>query len=563
MSFKFLFPRLGKFANILSYTLFGVCLATLIMAFYIPLYIDDIMNMIVLTRAGYDNWYITGVRPLCKNNFESAIPITLLPGRFLSWLAFLPISTPQEIRLYGIGIFVCWLSFFIWMGKKSFLVEGASLARLALALSFMGVFPFLVTLNRPEPSIAIAITFFALLPFYLDRRAIGKYQQYSLIILVLLVASWFFSQHPKTLFFAPLVFYALFKLRGSLPLFWIASPSIMTAIQFQAYELAKRRFDCPDSSNMQQFISSVALPPGLLWGDPELFIKKFLEGVAGGSYYFQSIFFAPLYGSGWLPPASFGALHSAINLLLFLVIVCVLGFCLLSTLTAIIRSCRQKKLSSDVIVPLLLITSMILTAGFQQSKNFYDVIPVWLPLICLTCIFFFQTSSRLFLSMRPYVSGLIYAISIASQLLLIDSFRDLPDINKNAGVAGDIFHSGLISIRSYHDGFHDMVFHKSASILDYDKRREAITHLAARCDIAPQKPNRYLIIDMFTYLIFKESYRPVFVEHLENQIASFAKNIHSTGLITLCGSLPADLQEKATREDGFCCIGKNGFDNNP
>ena len=558
VSFRSFFSYSYTRPYVIFYGLSLVCIMTLLAAFYVPIYIDDITSMITATRAGYDDLQMIGVRPLCKNNFEAPIPFMLLPGRLLSWLTYLPVSSPFIIRSYGISIFACWLFFVIWMGKKCFPKNNSlpTLAYVVMALGFLGVFPFMATLTRSETPIAIAIAFLALLPFYVSQHSIGERKQFLLIVLILLVCSWLFGAHPKSLFFAPLAFYSLYVLRGGLPWFWVASPSILSLMVLQTYLLAKHRFNCPDSPEMESFLSTISLDDRLLLKNPEGFLVKFIKGLADGREYLQHILFSHFYGSGWLPPTPVGSIHSTVNLLIITIITLVCLICALGISRNIFWAWQQKKYdTAQLIVPLLLIAGLASTAGFQQAKNFYDVIPIWLSLICLLVIFLFDTKPLLSVHARNYIVHTICTISIVSQLLLVYSFRDLPKVNADAGITGELLYEG----KSYIAPSTVFAFRKSASMLNYDKRRNAIMDLASRCNIHPEKPQEYLIIDMFTYLVFKNSYRTVFVEHLGDQIVDFAKRIHSTGLITLCHSLPPDLQNKVTSGGGFCCIGKDDF----
>ena len=513
---------------------------TLVLSFFVSIYTDDIQYPLTALRAGYDGWRIISPFPTCSNSFGTPIPFTLFPGRFLAWLIYYPISTPIVMRLFGISCFVGWIFFLSWMSRKSFNVSWPQVFPIIISLSFLGTLPFMGTLMRSETTLSIVVTLYALLPFYMQRC---RYNHTALIICYLLVSSWFFSTHPKTVFFAPLALYVLWYMIESKSV-WQAALLMQLGIIGQAYNYWNYRFTCPDSPWAQSFILQKALSPGFLLAHPLEFIQKLINGISTSSYYFHSILFAASYGSGWLPPMRITVLHKLCNFMIGGMVLTILFFWAISAKRIATSTWKNKKfLDPDFAVPFLLFSCMLLTVGFQQLKDFYDVMLIWFSGVCLTIILFFRAPLFLSQPIRNYLIIGFGSIATLSQIVLIYSFWRLPEINQNADVNGALKNQPM-----------------SATMLNYDIINKRITEFAAKCDIHFEYKNSHLIIDMFTYLPFKSSFQPEFVKHIDNKIIPFAKEHHSEGLITLCTSLPKDAQNISIKDNGLCCISKNFID---
>lgn len=536
-----------RIRNLFYSGFFLISAATFILSFYVPVYIDDIMYPMTTSRAGYDNWTIIGVWPLCANNFNSPIPLSLLPGRWIAWILQSLITTPVAIRLYGMGVFASCVYFLIWMSKKCFAKEngGIDILLTVTSLSFIGVVPFMATLTRPETMMSIAIAFFALLPFNIPAsRAGDNCRPIALNILCLLVASWFFSAHPKAIFFAPLMGYSIWKIRKP-SLCSRLTMGLLMVIIWQACGYWQYRLTCTDDSVRQQFIMQRTLQPGLLLDDPIAFLTKFLQGIGASADYLNDIFFSlRWYNSDWLPPQSPHMVSSIANDAIAVIVACILGFWELGLTYAAISTLKRRAfLDPYFAVPVCLLAGMALTAGFQQDKNFYDILPFWFAGICLTVIFLMHPAKILPEKIRKAAINGFIVVSVSSQCLLLFTFWSLPQVNRSADSNGALNYTK-----------------KSASILHYDDRRQNIMQFALECGISPESANTNLIIDMFTYLPFKQSYKPVFVEHLDDQVLSFAQAHHSSGVITLCSSLPENAKKISMQDKGLCCISKKGLE---
>lgn len=513
---------------------------TLFCSFWLPMYIDDVMYPITTARAGYDGWRIIGVVPQCKQNFDTPIGLLLFPGRLISWLSYYPINTPGMVRLWGVGTLVAWTLGFAWMCRKcgSGMSWRAMLA-LTVSLNFIGVLPFMATITRPETFMALAVAFFALVPFYKGARE-GK-AHYALLGMYLLVASWLFATHPKTLFFAPLGLYSMWRIRRPGLVGWV-SMGLVLGIVFQAYQFSAYRNICPGDLFYQTFMARAVLDPQQLFDDPAAFMTWFIHGLRTSVVYVQVILFAKEYTSGWLPMMEVMRMHAAANMLIWAMILGIMAFWAVSFGKISVVAWKTRGfLKPDFVVPVLLLAGMVLTTAFKLSKNFYDVIMVWFVGDCLTMIFLMNRPALTSGRAGKVLLGAVMGVSFLCQGLMVYTYWNLDEVNRGADI------NGVIKDQ-----------YKSVSILDYDVREKRIVDFAAKCHIRT-KNNNHLIVDMFTYLPFKASYKPVYVEHLRTNLLAFARSTHSTGLVTLCRSLPLDHQKRSVQEEGLCCMSRRAF----
>lgn len=515
------------------WSLLLMAVATLALSQYVPLYIDDIMFPIVSARGGYDGWHNIGVYPLCANNYDTVIPALLLPGRVLAWLLYVPLETPALLRVWSIGLFAGWMMFLCGMYRRSFARVPARICVLGMlvGMNFLGVLPFMAALLRPEAMLAGAVSFYALLPFYLREQK--KAKRAALMLLHLLLSSWFFGTHPKTFFFAPLALYAMWRVRKPGAAGW-AGMAALVGIVAQAFQFAVLRTQCADDASFSRYFDVIVLQPRLFADAPWNFVARFFSGIVGSWHYIEMMLFAPIYSSRWLPATPMGYAQVATNGLIMLVAVGIAGFWVVSLCVALRDTWKKKTFfAPGLVVPLLMLGGMVFITAFKQFKGFYDVPLIWFSGSCLTLIFLQQRSKR-FGECAFFAVGMI---AFLSQCVLLYTFWDLPQRNREADS------NGVLAEQP-----------KSGSILDYTAHAKRIVGVAAQCGIAQDGANAHLIVDMFTYLPFRTSYRPAYVSHLEDGVMAFAKAQHSSGLITLCRSLPADVQAHATQSEGVCCI---------
>jgi len=524
--------------------LFLLSVITLILSCFIPIHIDDIMADIAFSRAGYDGWKGIGVLVICKSSFATPIPVTLLPGRAFAWLLYYPLSTPVAIRVFGVSLFAGWIGSLAWGIRKSLSIAPSwgKILSLIISLVFLGVMPFLPVFIRPETLMAIVIAFYALLPFYHQKNQPSSYECMIITVIFLFASSWFFSIHPKALLFTPLVLYSFLTLRNR-AFFKAASLSVLLCTIIQSYNYWASRMQCPESIKTSQYINGKGLQLRFLIENPRHFFDAFFFLLGKSTHYLDNVIFASDYHLLWLPDAHINSLHIIANFLIKSVVVAVLGFWLFSLIKMARKACEKKTfLAPGVSVPFLIVISLILMAGVQGTKNFYDMTLFWLIGSCLTIILLYGADSIFSQRMRRNILAGLVCLSLLSQSLLISIYWILPAISAHAGINGEFNND------------------QEMSILHYSERHEHIVHAASQCGISPDQENQHLAVDMYTYLEFRDSYQPIFIKFIdnpENILLPFLKSVDSAGLITLCRSLPKNIQDTSIQDNGLCCIKKD------
>ena len=530
--------------NVMTGFLLVAALVTLLRSVYVPVYGDELIVAISGSRGALDGWRVGGVWIRCPNNFSSPIPLALLPGRMLAWLFYLPMSTPLATRLAGITTFVCWITALAWATRR-FLIPETSYIRIlsvVISLSFIGLLPFMAVLTRPETYLAIAISCYAFLPYALRRIEIQSKHHIWLCTGFLLLSSWFYSVHPKALFFTPLVMYAFYQLKRA-GVIGIWSTITMALIIFQSVNYWNFRMECSENESMHDYINLHGLQPELLFSQPLVFITRFFKDLAASPKLVGEILFMPSgKWSYWLPTvqAVFGRV--AINLSIIFSIFTVLGFWVWSIAGIVVRASTDKQyLLPYFAVPILLLQGMITSIGFQGDTYFYNA-EIWLIGCCLTLLLLYQMP--LPESMQRLSNKALRAfavISFLSQISLVSTYWVMPQL--------------------YQEGDEKMrydVQELASPFLDYSD--QIIKH-AAKCNIDPKQQNTHLVVDRFTYFAFFNAYRPIYIEdgYLEDRqqpLKRFMKRQDSSGLIAVCSFLPGNLKHMSIIDNGLCCISK-------
>jgi hypothetical protein len=225
--------------------------------------------------------------------------------------------------------------------------------------------------------------------------------------------------------------------------------------------------------------------------------------------------------------------------------VSVLGILILKLCRSRSRLFRPLEWSLESRLSVSIYFGLAFAAAFQGAKAFYEgawVIPLtWLTTWILVSNISDQTT---WIRLRKLAPVLI-VISFVSQVFLLIKF--VPVARSDWSVPGSP--SGQI-----------MQF--QMSLFGYDEERRKMTEAASLCNITDLKPNRNLVIDDFTYVIFhNSSQRPLNAFFLSKRFIGkdadpikILRDYDSDGLIARCAVLPTALQFRTRKLGTYCCL---------
>ena len=167
-SFSLPRPLWLSWLAVIIIALYGV---TLLSEFFAPVLWDDIWFPVMNSRAGFDGWYAMNTYPQCGGTFLTAIPLTLLPGRAISWLAHVITGNFFTMRASSIVILLAWISYAVWFLRTLFLpnAPGLLVAAGVIAFAGLGTLPYAMLMSRPERGMIFVVTFYASLPFIIRK----------------------------------------------------------------------------------------------------------------------------------------------------------------------------------------------------------------------------------------------------------------------------------------------------------------------------------------------------------------------------------------------------------
>jgi hypothetical protein len=244
--------------------LFGVALCV---SLFLPAYVDDVLYLILDSRAGYDGWQFISSAPQC-DNFITPIPPTLLPGRAWAWAIHTMISDWYTLRTVSLIILFSWIAFTAWALKRCIFPAQPWLYILAGIAGFtaLGTLPFALVLGRPEIAMIFAITWYVFLPFLIVRYpSPPRWITFVASLLFLLVTSWFLGVHSKALFYVPLALVSGTYVCRWNKILGILAVAFTLIASYQAWNLEQVRMVCPGSEFMRQYGATLVLAPGMFF----------------------------------------------------------------------------------------------------------------------------------------------------------------------------------------------------------------------------------------------------------------------------------------------------------
>lgn len=519
-------------------------LVTLLTISLFPLFSDEIQIRMWLSRLPYGfPTRVTGVAR-CFTAFSQIIPTSFYPAAAVNWLLHGLIESPTYLRFTGILILFFWISLLavyscLRMNHPNSLKIKNILfsSTVILSLLFIGMNPIFISINRSEQLYYPAFVFLLIICFNADQIKYLKYR-ILILILVLFLISIIFYGHPKSLFFLPFFFTAIFQVSKSNKLFksiFISSSIILIYLSIDSFFSWSGAFKCPEIPEYQKFLSSFSFNPLSIFYDPLQFFETSYLSIRRFNEYLEHFEFKKDYVWNFLPSTkNFNSSYIFINLFIKFFLVIIYFYTLINIL---IRLIKIKSTRNYNLLLFSLLLSVSVWAVFNLTKNIYDA-SFFFTITCIVLIFFIIQNDLFSFknSLSRIVIFLIFIITLLSQILFISN-NLLPFIK---GFTGPGIRIGLYEFQDIHN---------------------SIRRASDACDISPTN-GKFIVIDDLTYGYFRKSYGPVSFTYnrvgtTKTPLQDLFRTVESDGMILDCNNMPERFRKNSTRSNNICCLSKS------
>lgn len=526
-----------------------------------PAYVDDILYHLMSSRVGYDGWQTLNPYPQCSPNPAVDIPFTLLPGRVVSWATDVAFSgSAFSLRLIPIVVLITGLTYGAWFLNGYVLRVHRVLYVFAGLVGFisLGTMPLTMTSNHPEADIFFAMVFFASLPFLIcNHPEPSRWAIAGVTSLFVLMSSVFLSVHPKALFYTPLVLLSAAYVCKWHRLVGGALVALVVTACYQSCAFWEARLSCPDSIEVREFMAAQALSPATALKEPWLFLKDVVRNIVGAPAYLQSVLF-PV--KQWQLPHlnSMSAFSLVANGCASLWVLAVILHYVWWTYRSVILMSRDALAKREwkeplLLVPVCLLISALAQCGIQSDKRPYNFALIWLTLgICGA------VTAGYLLKHTNYWEDKHQRVKIKyGQLSLVAVFSQW--ILLATCIPGTVFVLKHLSSNGTMEMDREWYL---ISPLDDAKRQTHIWAAGKVCNIAPNQSSHRVGVDIVTYWTLRKTYQPlrlVFKYHdydEPRELYAFLRQRNSSGLVTLCSSLPPKVRPLASETEGVCCLSR-------
>ena len=522
--------RLSWFPVTLLLPLIGwIGLLPLLLAF--PIYADEIQWKTINSRLLLDAGKLNYLFPECTKGLLLDPPVSWYPARLIDAALYADMTNPQDLRYWGIGIFVLIVLYCAWFVRYRVRPDlgYAATAGVVLAPLSLGVLPFLLVMNRPEQVLIAAMLIGCTVPLMiLTSQKLSVWQTWMVAFLFIFLSWIIMGTHIKGIFLLPAFLLAAFlSLRKWIP--WLAVLAAATFSAIETYGLWNLRTDCPESPFLMQVFHGQSLSPAELKTAGAIpFLKHAVRNVIYVVDYLRNASFQQEYQSDWLPSAS--TPRNSVETIINIAIPCFVAVVVMAFAIYVIR--RVKSLALPDHGPLIAISLLVCLVGvaaFQSGKNFYEA-ALFFPILCLAVMLGLTATSlpETLLRNGRKLIGIVCVVAFTSQLALAARFYpELPGWR------------------------HDIEAHEQTQV--------TIRKLIGRCGIQANATTMHMLVDDTTYTVLWPTREPYFLPYVYGWWATGVdasrvihdRNIHAA--VGACRLISPDIWSSIISDGDYCC----------
>lgn len=524
------------------------------LAFFLPVYTDELVFKIQQARLHYDQFRLIGIpQPSC-GSYAYAVPWLLLPFRLFDSLIYEHVAGPLPIRVIGLGVALVWLALAWYLLRRvaAGCIGSSRIAVGLVAMTTLGVMPFLLVINRPEQILLLAVTGF-LLPLLCEAPAKPPSLPSSIMrgVLAVIVAGYMVSVHARAMFLVPLALVFIVRVVGR-PVVALACGGALVALTVSSYADFGVRVACPnDPVIMHDRLFLQNLGSAVASGRTLEYLEEFLRKVDEPSTWLLTQFLPRRgYVSDIFPPFS-EAVVGWLAPLIGIYFLTLVGLGALAFLFALWKRWHEPGVRLALVGLGSVWAFYGVSVVVQLEKNTY-VAELMMPLMSLVSAGSIWVAwpavaralgeLRLQRAAQVGFVGLL-ALSVLSQVGFAASY--LPDA------------VGAWTAPGYAPGQRF-----SVSIFGYPSLRPDILRTAAACGIDPTDRPRHLVVDEVTYYALRRAYQPIMASYLDATTWSSHRpdptdllaRYRSAGMVVGCQWVPEAVRARAKRDGPFCCV---------
>ncbi|UHL63244.1 hypothetical protein LSG25_14420 [Paralcaligenes sp. KSB-10] len=542
-----------KIISFSSYLFIFLFLCVLLSGLYLPVYSDEVVTKWGLARFFADNAHALSFFPQCSTSLDQPISPLFYPAAIIYSLVYGGLG-PLGIRVSGILFALLWFfGIAYWVHKKTKETSMAIYIISALmALSAIGVMPYLLILSRSEQIVTTSLLFLCLSCLFWRDYFLKNY--YSIfIILFLLIVSCLLYAHPKAIFFTPVIIFSAFHITQRKPkLLRFILFFLITAFAYQSFKNSSLLSHCQDAPGIGKIFAYNVIPLNLLFQSPiEFFVRGISNIYNAPAQIIHHITFQPSYQSGWLPgQGHLSSLERIINTSIIYIYNMLIFGSHIFILILFAYKLYLRQLTSALWLGILILFGSIGTAFFYNTWNFYgatQAVPIS-TILLLICLYSLKLDGKLH-KIQPLF---FLAVICASTSMGILASQYLPTMIINSQtLAADIKNQPL-----------------SIPVFNTKEHISTIRNLAKACGVSGDNAKN-LVVDHMTYFAFTELRNPIHVLYISEpgfgvdlangKLLPFLKKMASPAIIARCTYMPSQLKTLKTIElGGYCCINLMG-----
>lgn len=522
----------------------------------VPIYSDEIAIHLSRARYLFDGFKITGLFPQCESSWLRSPLWSEYPAVIFNFI-FRPSGNPLYLRISGIAFAVAWF-FLVWFflgkaiqdkGRKFFLWS------LLISICALGPLPYVMVLARPEQVLLFLLTLFCIFALYFPILSNDEwYKILGKLSLFFCALSFLYFSHPKAIFFAPFVFFALYFFSSGATLFIRAMCLLLfLGATYQAVTIAMTVTQCAEAPGVIKVLSDKTLSFADWKTAPVDLLKKafFNIGIAVDQNIFR-LAFTDNYQSSWIPSASIIKASLFVDYVNAINRIALYFFYSAGAVLIVIITLWKLFLREDIarnLLGLSLLGGIVLNAVMfnKVAWNFYTpglMIPLFIFAVLLVMPDFLSIFRKK--AYLLYVFVLPWCVLAFLNLIVLGG-TVTPSLIRVAKEGELIIQNQLIS----------------TPILWSQQSRETLDHLIEACHLPYHGASR-LAVDGVSYGYMKNMHQPVDVLYVSiaygmdiPDLGVFLRNIQSDGILSRCDYLPATIVDRSVKLNNMCCLSRD------